>query len=188
MSDQSDVPVMSGGPSRSRRWALRGLAGGAVLAGAGVAVWRGAGDTPAVAEPVPGFWAQHWESPTGQTVSMRSFQGRPLVVNFWATWCPPCVEELPLINHFFRENQAKGWQVLGLAVDKKAPVNAFLQRTPLDFPIALAGLAGADLGRSLGNLSGGLPFTVVLSSDGVVQQRRMGRVLPADLDAWLGLK
>ena len=78
--------------------------------------------------------------------------------------------------------------MLGLAVDKKAPVEAFLRRTPLDFPVALAGMAGAELGRSLGNLSGGLPFTVVLSSDGVVQQRRMGRVLPADLDAWLGLK
>ena len=179
---------MSTDASRTRRWALRGLAGGAVLAGAGVAVWRGAGEAPVGAEPVPGFWAQHWESPSGHKVALRSFQGRPLVINFWATWCPPCVEELPLINRFFLENRSKGWQVLGLAVDKKAPVEAFLRRTPLDFPVALAGMAGAELGRSLGNLSGGLPFTVVLSSDGVVQQRRMGRVLPADLDAWLGLK
>lgn len=188
MSDQSDVPVVSGGPSRSRRWALRGLAGGAVLAGAGVAVWRGAGDAPAVAEPVPGFWAQHWESPTGQTVSMRSFQGRPLVVNFWATWCPPCVEELPLLDSFFKQNAANGWQVLGLAVDQPSAVRNFLQKTPVSFPIGLAGLGGTELGKSLGNLSGGLPFTVVFGKDGTAAHRKMGKVTTADLSAWTALR
>ncbi|MDZ7918822.1 TlpA disulfide reductase family protein [Rhodoferax sp.] len=172
----------------SRRWLLRGLAGGAALAGVGVAVWRGVGDTPAVAEPVAGFWGQRWETPDGKPLALQSFQGRPLLINFWATWCPPCVEELPLINQFFREHRTNGWQVLALAVDKTAPVQAFLQRMPLDFPVAMAGMSGADLGRSLGNLTGGLPFTVVLSGDGVVRQRKMGRVLPADLQAWAGLK
>lgn len=181
----------AGAPSSAslgRRWILRGLAGSAALAGVGAAVWRGLGDAPVTAEPVPGFWAQRWESPEGQVVALQQFRGRPLLINFWATWCPPCVDELPLINQFFREHQANGWQVLGLAVDKKAPVQAFLQRMPLSFPVALAGMAGADLGRSLGNLSGGLPFSVVLSSDGVLRQRRMGRVLPADLQVWAGLK
>lgn len=172
--------------TRSRRWLLRGLAGSAALAGVGVALWKGGGAS--VAEPVPGFWAQRWEAPDGGPITLQSFQGRPLLINFWATWCPPCVEELPLINQFFRENRSNGWQVLALAIDKKVPVQAFLQRMPLDFPVALAGMAGADLGRSLGNLTGGLPFTVVLSGDGVVQQRKMGRVLPADLQAWAGLK
>jgi thiol-disulfide isomerase/thioredoxin len=173
-------------PTRSRRWLLRGLAGAAALAGVGVSLWKG-GVAP-VAEPVPGFWAQRWESPDGKPIALQSFQGHPLLINFWATWCPPCVDELPLINQFFRENRANGWQVLALAVDKKVPVQAFLQRMPLDFSVALAGMDGADLGRSLGNLTGGLPFTVVLSGDGVVRQRKMGRVLPADLQAWTGLK
>ena len=188
MTESSPLPdhAESVSGTRSRRWLLRGLAGGAALVGAGVAVWKGAG--PSVAEPVPGFWAQRWESPEGTLVALQGFQGRPLLINFWATWCPPCVEELPLINQFYRENRSNGWQVLALAIDKKAQVQAFLQRMPLDFPVALAGLAGADLGRSLGNLTGGLPFTVVLSGDGVVQQRKMGRVLPADLQAWAGLK
>ncbi len=173
--------------ARSRRWLLRGLAGGAALTGVGVAVWRG-GAPAAVAEPVAGFWAQRWESPDGKSVALQSFQGRPLLMNFWATWCPPCVEELPLINQFFRENRANGWQVLALAVDKTAPVQTFLQHMPLDFPVAMAGMAGAELGRRLGNLTGGLPFTVVLSGDGVVRQRKIGRVSPADLQAWAGLK
>lgn len=184
-SSSSSQPAPEGS---SRRWLLRGLAGGAALAGVGVAVWRGVGDMPVVAEPVAGFWAQRWETPDGKPLALQRFQGRPLLINFWATWCPPCVEELPLINQFFLENRANGWQVLALAVDKAAPVQAFLQRMPLDFPVAMAGMAGAELGRSLGNLTGGLPFTVVLSGDGVVRQRKMGRVLPADLQAWAGLK
>jgi thiol-disulfide isomerase/thioredoxin len=171
----------------SRRWLLRGLAGGAGLAGLGVAMWQGEVHE-SVAEPVVGFWGQRWEAPDGSLVALKSFQGHPLLINFWATWCPPCVEELPLINQFYRENRTKGWQVLALAVDKKSSVQAFLQRMPLDFPVGLAGLAGAELGRNLGNLTGGLPFTVVLSGDGVVRQRKMGRVLPADLQAWTGLK
>jgi len=171
----------------SRRWLLRGLAGGAGLAGLGVAMWQGEVHE-SMAEPVVGFWGQRWEAPDGSLVALKSFQGHPLLINFWATWCPPCVEELPLINQFYRENRTKGWQVLALAVDKKSSVQAFLQRMPLDFPVGLAGLAGAELGRNLGNLTGGLPFTVVLSGDGVVRQRKMGRVLPADLQAWTGLK
>jgi thiol-disulfide isomerase/thioredoxin len=119
---------------------------------------------------------------------MESFRGRPLLLNFWATWCPPCVEELPLINAFYRENKANGWQVLGLAVDNLAPVQSFLKKMPLDFPVGMAGLAGAELGRSLGNLTGGLPFSVVLGSDGQTLHRKLGRLNAADLAVWVRLK
>jgi thiol-disulfide isomerase/thioredoxin len=119
---------------------------------------------------------------------MQSFQGRPLLVNFWATWCAPCVEELPLINDFYRQNKVNGWQVLGLAVDKIGPVQSFLQKMPLDFPVGMAGLSGAEMARALGNLSGGLPFSVVLGASGMVVQRKLGRLHPQDLTAWLRLK
>jgi len=119
---------------------------------------------------------------------MADFRGRPLLLNFWATWCPPCVEELPLINAFYKENLANGWQVLGLAVDKASAVQAFLKKMPLEFPVGMAGIAGADLGRSLGNLAGGLPFSVALSANGSVIQRKMGRLTASDLQAWARLK
>ena len=115
---------------------------------------------------------------------MAAFRGRPLLLNFWATWCPPCIEELPLINDFYTQNSAKCWQVLGLAVDQADPVKRFIGQMPLRFPVALAGMPGIELSKSLGNLTGGLPFTVVLGANGQVAQRKMGKILPQDLLAW----
>lgn len=173
----------------NRRLLLGATAATAALLGLGAAWWRTQSpELPAAAPAVEGFWAMQWDTPQGGTVSMRTFQGRPLLVNFWATWCAPCIDELPLINDFYRQNKANGWQVLGLAVDKLAPVQAFLQKMPLDFPVGMAGLSGAELGRGLGNLAGGLPFSVALGSDGLVAQRKLGRLSAQDLASWLRLK
>jgi thiol-disulfide isomerase/thioredoxin len=116
---------------------------------------------------------------------MQSFKGRPLVLNFWATWCPPCVEELPLLDAFYRQNSTKGWNVIGLAVDQADAVRTFLRKAPLQFPVALAGLSGTSLSKSLGNLTGALPFTVVFDADGAVAHRKMGLVTTDDLAKWL---
>ena len=175
---------------RQTVWQRRALLGGAAslaaAAGLGVAWWERRRD--ATASPIPGFWTQQWPTPNGEMLTMQSLQGRPLLLNFWATWCPPCVEELPMINAFYREHRANGWQVLALAVDQLAPVQKFLKAMPLDFPVGLAGSVGADWARSLGNLAGGLPFSVVLDSQSAVVQRKIGRLSPADLAAWSGIK
>lgn len=182
-------PVASPSPDARRRLLLAGAGAVAGLVGVGAAWWRM--QTPEAPPPIPpgdGFWTSQFDTPDGGKLSLSAFQGRPLLVNFWATWCAPCVEELPLINDFYRENKANGWQVVGLAVDKLAPVQAFLQKMPLEFPVGLAGLSGAELSRGLGNLAGGLPFSVVFGRDGMVLQRKMGRLTPADLGNWLRLK
>lgn len=189
---ESTTTSVSSRPHNARRALLLGAGGAAALAGLGVAWWRHA--TPPVAAalagaPVPeGFWQAEWATPQGTTLSMKSLAGKPLLLNFWATWCPPCVEELPLINDFYVKNKANGWQVLGLAVDKLQPVQAFLQKSPLDFPVGMAGLAGTELTRTMGNLAGALPFSVVLGADGSMLHRKMGRVSPEELAVWAGLK
>jgi thiol-disulfide isomerase/thioredoxin len=166
-----------------RRWLVAGVAAAAGAAGAGLAWWRyrpKAVDDQALER----MWGLSFEQPGGGALAMASLKGKPLLVNFWATWCPPCVEEMPLLDGFYREHAAKGWQVVGLAVDQPSAVRTFLRRTPVTFPIGMAGLEGTDLARSLGNLTGGLPFTVVFGPDGRVRQRRMGKVSEADLQAW----
>lgn len=175
-----------------RKLMLGGVAAAAAFAGAGVA-WRqlqphgapvAAGGQGAALDP---FWSQAFDTPDGASLTLASFSGKPLLVNFWATWCPPCIEELPLLDSFYRENKAKSWQVLGLAVDQPSAVRAWLQRKPLGFPVAMAGFSGTELSKSLGNLSGGLPFTVVFGASGQLLHRKSGKVTPEDLAQWAQL-
>ncbi|MGA8513867.1 MAG: TlpA disulfide reductase family protein, partial [Burkholderiaceae bacterium] len=112
----------------------------------------------------------------------------PLVLNFWATWCPPCVEELPLLEAFYKLNAAKNWQVIGIAVDNAKAVKQFLGKMPLSFPTPVAGLAGTELSRSLGNVSGGLPFTVVFDASGQVALRHIGKLSAAQVDRFTAIQ
>lgn len=172
-------------PAR-RRWLVAAVATAAGLGGIGLALRMQR--TPSTPEKVEaGLWRMTFAMPDGGSLDMASLRGRPVLLNFWASWCQPCVEELPLLNGFFRENSTRGWQVIGLAVDQLDPVKRFLAKAPVSFPIALAGSSGIELGKSLGNLSGGLPFTVVFGSEGLVAHRKMGKVTPEDLRAWSSL-
>ena len=172
-------------PRGNRRLVLAGVGAAAVVAGAGFALWKSrAGDKADAADLL---WTMSFQTPQGNDVEMKALRGRPILLNFWATWCPPCVEEMPLLDAFFRQNVAKGWMVVGLAIDQPSAVKAYLQRTPVAYMIGLAGLQGTELAKSLGNLAGGLPFTVVLGADGTVRHRRMGRVTEDDLKQWSAL-
>lgn len=176
-------PTAPDSATRTNRRLLLAVGAGAVAAGAGFGLWRtrvGPADDAALER----LWGLSFQTPQGASLAMASLKGRPLLVNFWATWCPPCVEEMPMLDAFFRQHAANGWQVLGLAIDQPSAVRTFLQRTPVTFPIGLAGLDGTALGKGLGNQTGGLPFTVVLDARGQVRERRMGRVTEADLLAW----
>jgi thiol-disulfide isomerase/thioredoxin len=168
-----------------RRSLVLGTAVGVAAAGAGVGVawWR---LQPQASPLPPGFWDSRFERPEGGELALADFRGKPLVLNFWATWCPPCVTELPLLDAFHREHRVSGWTVAALAVDSPTPVREFLLKRPLAMPVGLAGLEGVEFGRSLGNLQGGLPFTVVLDSAGEVRSRQLGALKESDIAAWKG--
>ena len=183
----TELPPNPTSPSR-RHWLVGGVAALAALAGAGLA-WRrsslevvpdGSGPGAGVDQPL---WALTLDAPGGEPVALDRFRGKPLLVNFWATWCPPCVEELPLLNRFYSENAAKSWQVLGIAIDQPSAVRKFLQKMPLDFPVVMGGLEGTEISRSMGNLGGSLPFTAVLDGGGKVVHRKIGALGADELQA-----
>ena len=185
MNDDSPAPV-----APPRRALLATVAGTAALAGLGLAWWRG--QAPAMPAPAPALadaalttlWALRVAQPQGGEIDLARLRGKPLLINFWATWCAPCVREMPEIDRFHREFGPRGWQVLGLAIDGPTPVREFLARVKVGFLIGLAGLDGTDLVQQLGNPSGGLPFTVMIDGAGRVVQRKMGETNFAQLAGW----
>jgi len=174
---------MTSSPTR-RRLMYGGVAVAAAAAGLGGAWWRERGVSTKGEVLDAAFWDQRFDRPEGGELVFSSLRGKPLLLNFWATWCPPCVEEMPMIDRFFRENGGNSWQVVGLAIDQPSAVRKFLQKTPVSYPLGLAGLQGTELVKSLGNTAGGLPFTLVLTGAGTVAARKMGKLEPADLDTW----
>ena len=166
-----------------RRWLLGGAALAATAAGAGLAVWRLQPGKP-VPAAVQALWRLSLPTPQGTPLALAELRGRPILLNFWATWCPPCIEELPMIDAFWRENTANGHQVLALAIDQPSAVRKFLTRQALGFSVGLAGLEGTQLAKSLGNAVGGLPFTVFFKADGSIWRQKMGQLTADDLAQW----
>lgn len=130
------------------------------------------------------FWQQQFDTPKGGQLSLAKAKGKPLLINFWATWCPPCVKEMPELDRFHREFTPKGWAVIGLAIDGPTPVKEFLAKVAVGFDLGLAGFGGTELAQALGNESGGLPFSVMIDAQGKVRHRKMGATHFEELATW----
>lgn len=130
------------------------------------------------------WWALEFDRPQGGRLKLADFRGKPLLVNFWASWCPPCIKEMPDLVRFQRNWSKKGGQVLGLAIDSPTPARQFLSKNPVNFDVGLAGMGCSELMSSLGNLSGGLPFSVMISPQGHLIRRKMGATHLEELQSW----
>ena len=153
----------------------------AALGGFGLQRWQAARDAAQTLDD--SFWSQSLRSAAGGELNMASFRGQRLVLNFWATWCAPCVREMPLLDRFQRQFGPQGWQVLGLAIDGIAPVLIFSQKVPVSFPLLVAEAQGLQLSRRLGN-PGGLPFTAAFDTRGRLLQRQIGEISFEQLSGW----
>ena len=141
----------------------------------------------APADALEVLWGVNLPSAEGRPVALLGFKGRPLIVNFWATWCPPCVEEIPLFEAFYKSNAAKSWQIVGIAIDRADKVAQFMKQTRMSYPVLVADAAGIDLTKRLGNAAGGLPFTLVVNPQGQIAVRKSGQIKPSDLLQWESL-
>jgi thiol-disulfide isomerase/thioredoxin len=111
--------------------------------------------------------------------------GRPILINLWASWCGPCIEEMPELDRFAATQGGNGTQVVGIALDDAESVKAFLQRIPVRYPILLDQAGPRDAGVQLGNPKGVLPYTVLISADGRLLKQKIGPFRHGEIDDWV---
>jgi peroxiredoxin len=170
----------------SRRMTLVFLATGIAAAGFGVAVnWWRSGPAGVAADATAAFFDATFPDADGTLQPLAQWRGRPLVVNFWATWCPPCVEEMPDLQKVRDDYRGHGVEVIGLGIDSAAKIAAFREQHRISLPLLVAAADGSELGRTLGNGSGALPFTVLIGADGRIRERHLGQVRPEQLRRWI---
>ena len=129
------------------------------------------------------FLAHSYPDLEGVSVPLSSYAGRPLIVNFWATWCAPCVKEMPDLDELSKKYPEMYF--VGVAVDTPANVERFLKKVQVSYPLLVAGHGGIETMKALGNSKGGLPYTVIFDADSRIVRDILGQVDPADLDAYL---
>lgn len=119
----------------------------------------------------------------GAPQKLSQWQGKILVVNFWATWCAPCVQEMPELSTLQTELGKNNVQLLGLGIDSPSNIKDFAKKYAITYPLFSAGMEGTEISRLLGNQAGGLPFTLLISADGNIIKTYLGRLKMDDLRA-----
>ena len=155
--------------------AAAGFLAGPVLFGTG---HGGGGERAVLSATLPDL--------AGKPRRLAEWQGKVLVCNFWATWCAPCREEIPLLIAAREKYAPGGVEIVGIAVDNAIKVGEFSRTLGITYPVLIAEADGLELMRRLGNSSGGLPYTVFFDRQGGVAHRKLGALKQGDLDAILG--
>jgi thiol-disulfide isomerase/thioredoxin len=128
------------------------------------------------------FLSAQFPDLAGKPRRLSEWRGRVLVCNFWATWCAPCREEMPLLMAARAKYAAKGVEFVGIAVDNAAKVREFTASLGVTYPIVLSEAEGLELMRRLGNSAGGLPYTVFLDREGRPVQQKLGALKAGELE------
>ena len=162
-----------------RSWLARTRLGQAILQAGPT---DAAGPVARVGERLPAIALPTLDGETRHLADLAA--GRPLLVNFWASWCRPCLEEMPALDAFARRQGANGVQVVGIALDEADAVRAFLHARPVGYSVLVDAPGPADSSVRLGNARGVLPYSVLVGADGRILKQWAGPLEPADLDGW----
>lgn len=159
------------------------IAGAALLAlalGLGVGLWRAApGSTQLSANEI---YATRYPNLRGKSQSLGDWRGKVLVLNFWATWCPPCREEIPDFIQLHTDYSGKNVAIVGIALDGQTAVTEFAKDFGINYPLLLGGAEAYDFAARLGNTSKGIPFTAILNPEGKVVYVGLGAIRKAELE------
>jgi thiol-disulfide isomerase/thioredoxin len=125
---------------------------------------------------VTNLFAQSMNDVSGKSQPLSQWKGKPLLVNFWATWCAPCVQEMPELSALAAADGGKHFNVIGIGIDSPSNITQFASKLKITYPLYVAGMSGTDLAREFGNAAGGLPYTVLIGADGQVRKTYLGRL------------
>ena len=120
----------------------------------------------------------------GSARKLSDYAGRPIMLNFWATWCGPCIEEMPMLDAYQRELGAANLQIVGIAQDDPAAVAEFLGEVPVSYPVLLDEPGPRDLSVRYGNVRNVLPYSVLIAANGEIVAQRAGSFDRTTLEAW----
>lgn len=113
---------------------------------------------------------------SGKLQSLAQWKNKALIVNFWATWCAPCVDEMPELSALQAEIAPTQIQIIGIGVDSAANIAEFLTKYKITYPLYTGGMGAGELSRQFGNKAGALPFTVLIGRDGQIRKTYLGRL------------
>lgn len=158
------------------------------LAALAAGVWLARSHYPSrapEASPPETLWRLAYPDVADRPQALSRWRGKLVVLNFWASWCAPCREEMPDFDALRNQYRTRGVEFVGIAIDTPANVRQFLQQSPVSYPILIGEGGGHALARQLGNPDGALPYTIVLDRTGRIVLRHLGRLPRATLDATL---
>ena len=139
-----------------------------------------------IEKDVSEIFLQSYPNINGELVPLKSLKGEQFtIVNFWATWCAPCVEEMPMFSSFHAKHQARGIKVVALAVDNKKQIKIFLKKQTLKQPILIVGPEGSDLASFLGSKKNALPFTALIGPKNNLLKTKMGKMSENEIKSWV---
>jgi thiol-disulfide isomerase/thioredoxin len=138
---------------------------------------------PAASAATQDLYAQTLPDAGGTAQALAQWKGKALLVNFWAPWCAPCVEEMPELSALQQEQAGKNLQIIGIGIDSPTNIAQFASKFKIAYPLYVAGMSGTELARQFGNSAGGLPYTVLIGADGQVKKTYLGRLKFAQLRA-----
>ena len=164
-----------------RQWIIIGGISLLALLG-GVLTSQWISKTGLASEPsVKAFFANPWQTPDGKPADTAQWQGKILVVNFWASWCPPCVEEMPTLDLLQQEYLQQNVLFVGIGIDSPSNIREFLEKTPVSYPIVIGGLEGSNLSKQMGNSQGALPYTIIINAQGKSTSSKLGKISEEEL-------
>lgn len=159
------------------------LAAAILAAAAGFFTYRALLSGPADTEAAAELLRLQLPDTAGKPQRLDQWRGNILIVNFWATWCTPCREEIPGLVRIQARHTSNGVQIVGIAIDSADKVRQFAIEFGIRYPLLIGGVEVIDLTRKLGNKAGGLPHTVILDRSGKVIKTRLGIITEAELES-----